>query len=80
MSDNADPLDQAGLLTQQLNDAYVQNARAKNRPEQVVQGDGSWLFSDCVDCDADLEQRKLIGKIRCVACQTALEKERRFQR
>lgn len=80
MSDNADPLDQAGLLTQQLNDAYIQNARAKNRPEQVVKPDGSWLFSECVDCDADLGGRKLLGKVRCVQCQTALEKERRFQR
>lgn len=80
MSDNADPLDQAGLLTQQLTDAYVQNARAKNRPEQVVQRDGSWLYSECVDCDTKLGERMLIGKIRCIGCQTAVEKERRFQR
>lgn len=80
MSDNADPLDQAGLLTQQLNDAYLQNARAKNRPEQIVQSDGSWLFTDCVECGDDLGGRKLIGKVRCVQCQTALERERRFSR
>lgn len=80
MSDNADPLDQAGLLTQQLNDAYLSNARAKNRAEQTQRPDGSWLFSECVDCDADLDQRKLIGKIRCISCQTALEKENRFKR
>lgn len=80
MSETADPLDQAGLLTQQLNDAYIDNVRAKSRPEQTQRADGSWLFSECVDCGDDLGERKLIGKIRCFSCQSAVEREKRFQR
>jgi RNA polymerase-binding transcription factor DksA len=80
MSTEADPLDQAALLSQQINDAYVQNARSKNKPEQVQHADGRWMFTECVDCDADLGDRKLLAKIRCVSCQTALERNKRFQR
>lgn len=79
MSENADPLDQAGLLTQQLNDAYISNARAKSRPEQV-QKNGEWPHPDCIVCDEPLGERLKLSKVRCVACQAQLEKSRRFQR
>lgn len=80
MSDTADPLDQAGQLTEQLTRAYLENAMAKSRPEQVQQANGSWLFPVCVDCDEDLGARLAMGKIRCVDCQGDREKERRFAR
>lgn len=80
MSNNADPLDQAGLLTEQLNRAYLANAMAKSKPEQVPRADGSWLFPLCVDCDEELGARLTLGRIRCVHCQEDKERERRFAR
>lgn len=77
---NADPLDMASLLTQQLNDAYIENARAKNKPEQVQLPDGTWEHMECVECEEPLGARLELGKIRCIGCQGFLEKSRRFSR
>jgi RNA polymerase-binding transcription factor DksA len=70
----ADDLDAASELTQQLNDAYVTNARAKARPEQVQNADGTWPKTEC-DCgDPIPEGRLAMGKIRCLECQKDFEK------
>ena len=75
MSVDADPLDQAGVLTQQLNDAYVASVRVRALPQQVQAADGSWPHPLCVDCDADIPPPRLaLGRIRCVHCQEYVER------
>ncbi len=75
----ADHLDQAQQLTQQLNDAFVSNQRLLGRPEQVQNDDGTWPHSECA-CGELLGARMELGKIRCLACQLDLERERRCSR
>jgi RNA polymerase-binding transcription factor DksA len=71
----ADDLDQASELTQQLTDAYVSNVRDAARPEQVQLPDGSWPHPDCIDCgDEILPARLALGRVRCVSCQQDLER------
>ena len=55
----------------------VEAAMQKARPEQVQNEDGTWPTIHCADCDYDIEKpRLLLGKVRCIACQTKLEKKR----
>lgn len=76
-----DLLDRASALTQQLNDASVNHARAMARPEQARNQDGSWPHTECVDCGLDIEAGRLsLGKIRCFSCQSDLERRNRFRR
>lgn len=81
MRDYSDNIDQANELAQKLNDAAVAQAIAKSRPEQVQNPDGSWPVTECDDCGIDIEPgRILLGKIRCISCQEALEKHNRGRR
>jgi RNA polymerase-binding transcription factor DksA len=74
----ADDLDQAAELTQTRVDDAVAAVRRKARPEQVQNLDGSWPSPLCVDCDDDIPPLRLsLGRIRCVYCQTAIEREAR---
>lgn len=75
MTTEADPLDQAGAITQQLNDAYVADARSKSAPQQAQNPDGTWPHAECVDCDIEIPTARLaLGRIRCVHCQEDVEK------
>jgi RNA polymerase-binding transcription factor DksA len=75
MTREADDLDEAGKLTQQLNDAYVSNARDAARPQQVQNADGSWPHPNCVECEDPIPQARLaLGRIRCVCCQEDYER------
>jgi hypothetical protein len=76
----ADDLDRASELTQTLTDAYINGVRNLAAPEQVQRPDGSWPVTEC-ECGETIPQgRLLLGKIRCVACQADLEKDRRCHR
>jgi RNA polymerase-binding transcription factor DksA len=56
----------------------VEAAMKKAKPEQVQNEDGTWPTLYCVDCDEEIEKpRLLLGKVRCIACQTKLEKKRK---
>lgn len=79
MSGESDDLDRAATLTQQLNEAYIGNARALARPEQVKNPDGTWPFTEC-ECGEALGDRMHMGKIRCLNCQLDFEKEARCRR
>lgn len=69
-----DILDEAGRLTQRLNEAAVEDASWKARPEQVKLPDGSWPQTECEDCGEDIEEGRLQrGYIRCISCQRVLE-------
>ena len=69
-----DVLDRASALTARLNEAYVEEARHRARPEQKQNLDGSWPQTECEDCANDIEPGRLaLGKIRCLGCQEARE-------
>ena len=69
-----DVLDRASALTARLNEAYVEEARHRARPEQKQNPDGSWPQTECEDCANDIEPGRLaLGKIRCLGCQEARE-------
>jgi RNA polymerase-binding transcription factor DksA len=71
----ADVLDQASELTQQLTDAFVRNVRGAARPEQVQNADGTWPHPICVECEDDIPPARLaLGKIRCIHCQEDRER------
>ncbi len=81
MSQEADDLDRAAELTQQLADAAIYDVRKAAAPQQVQCIDGSWPNPDCADCgDAIPEPRLRLGRIRCVDCQDAVERGRRWLR
>ena len=71
-----DPLDQASQLSQRAANAGVAEASYLAAPEQVQNEDGTWPVTECVDCDGELGERMRLGKIRCIHCQTILEKRR----
>jgi hypothetical protein len=73
MAADADSLDEAAALTQILSDAQVAAVRRLVQPEQLQNPDGTWPHEDCVRCGADLGQRMLMGKVRCIVCQQRLE-------
>lgn len=73
----ADDLDTASELSQLMNDSAVARIQKLAKPEQVRNPDGSWPHPECDDCGGEIiEGRLMIGKIRCIACQTALERRR----
>lgn len=79
----ADVLDQAGELTQQLNDAFVANVRQAAAPQQAQRADGSWPRTTCADedCGVPLPLARLqMGRKFCVDCQADRERAERGQR
>jgi RNA polymerase-binding transcription factor DksA len=72
----SDPIDQASQTTELHNRVALEAHRLKAAPQQVPLPDGSWPTTDCADCGGPIESVRLAaGRIRCVGCQTALEKE-----
>lgn len=81
MRDFSDDIDNANELAQRMNDHAVAQAMANSKPEQVQNADGSWPVTECDDCGIDIEPgRVALGKVRCIACQEALEKANRWSR
>lgn len=77
----ADPLDQADQVTQSHMDDAISHAAHLSAPEQmpVLNADGVlvWPVTECVDCGDEIEEGRLaLGKVRCLRCQTRLEKRR----
>ena len=73
----ADDLDRASELTQAQNDSAIDEVRRLARPEQVVGPDGKWHQTTCEDCEEKIPLARLrLGKIRCIHCQTMLERRR----
>lgn len=70
---HADPLDEAAALSSQLVDQAILHAsRAANTRESHPDFDGE----SCLTCgDLIPPARLAMGKIRCVACQSAREKK-----
>lgn len=80
MTAEADDLDRAAALTQQLADAAVAEARRAAAPQQVQCIDGSWPNPEC-ECGEPIPEARLrLGRIRCVDCQDAIERSARWRR
>jgi RNA polymerase-binding transcription factor DksA len=75
---HADPLDHASDLAQvQRDEAWKAHQRIV-KPEQTQNADGSWPITLCVDCGSPIEPARLnMARVRCLECQTVLEKRRR---
>lgn len=80
MIQEADDLDVAAQLTQQLADAAVADVRRAAAPQQVQCKDGSWPNPEC-ECGEPIPEARLrLGRIRCVDCQEILERGHRWAR
>ena len=81
MTQEADNLDNATALSQQLTEAYIHEARARGKPEQVQDDKGNWPTLDCVECGEEIVSARLaMARIRCVHCQALRERSQRFTR
>lgn len=77
MTSEADDLDRAADLTQQLNDMALADVRGKARPQQTQNADGTWPSPYCVECEEEIPLARLnLGRIRCIDCQQVLERRR----
>lgn len=75
---NADFLDQATDETLKATKSLENEVRSRAKPDQVQNPDGTWPQEDCEDCGNEIPKARLLacGSIRCVYCQTLLEKRR----
>lgn len=68
-------VDAANYFADLHNRCSEAKARAKAAPEQVPNPDGSWPLTTCIDCDEELNSvRLMMGRVRCIACQTHKER------
>lgn len=71
----ADVIDDAQAVNELHQEISLNAARAKNAPEQHPDFNGR----DCIDCDEEIPApRLLLGKVRCVDCQSELEHRQRM--
>jgi RNA polymerase-binding transcription factor DksA len=74
---SADPMDTAQRVERMQREQQIKQQLAKYKPEQEKNPDGSWPVTECVDCEDDLPQERMeMGRIRCVVCQSKLERRR----
>jgi RNA polymerase-binding transcription factor DksA len=75
MRESGDEVDRANELAEMATANSLYLTRKKARPEQVQNADGSWPIKDCDECGLPIEKGRIkLGKIRCIACQTELER------
>lgn len=78
MTAEADDLDRASELSQRMTDSSILRVRKLVKVEQIQNADGTWPTCECVDCgDAIPPLRLAMAKIRCVECQTLVERGQR---
>ena len=87
MSDGIEEVDQ-GALTDPLDVASRQEMmgtalalaaqRLRSAPEQRQNPDGTWPTEECLECGEPLGARLIMGKVRCVLCQS--DKESKLKR
>ena len=71
----SDENDRASAIEAQFNEDALEVARHKIAPETNPDFDGI----HCIDCAEKIMAARLkLGKIRCIDCQTLLEKQARF--
>ena len=70
-----DENDRASAIEAQFNEDALENARRKTLPETNPDFDGV----HCIECAEKIPAARLkLGKIRCIECQTAREKQGKF--
>lgn len=76
MSDHsADSFDNASVTEQAFRDAALAASRKAEKPPADFDG------VHCTDCEGGIPLQRLeLGKFRCVGCQTAFEKMKKFFR
>ncbi len=73
---SADDLEMASQLQEQLNERGLEAVRAGMSPQTHVDFDGV----HCVACDDDMPSERLAaGRVRCTACESALEKQKKMR-
>lgn len=75
--ERGDEIDRANDRAQRFTDNAVAEAMRKSKPEQVVSPNGEYPVPDCVDCGDPIPLARLVmGRIRCVYCQSMVERGR----
>lgn len=70
-SNGSDDLDQAAVLQDAMNNAGIAAAALRTAPEKHPDFDGA----TCVSCGDEMPPVRLAyGRIRCVICQTKIER------
>ncbi len=71
---SADEMDMASQLQEQLNERGLDAVRLNMKPQSHPDFDGD----HCLDCEVDIPVERLaMGRIRCTACETVLEKQKK---
>lgn len=71
----ADDSDRASSLEMQFNAEYADKAITAARKSNAPQTHPDFDGEHCLDCDTKIpEERLAMGRIRCVECQTLIEK------
>ncbi|MFL2656251.1 MAG: hypothetical protein ACJ0F0_01290 [Burkholderiaceae bacterium] len=70
-----DESDRASAIEAQFNEDALEVARRRTAPETDPDFDGV----HCIECAEGIPAARLkLGKIRCIECQTAIEKQGKF--
>jgi RNA polymerase-binding transcription factor DksA len=70
---SADALDQAN----EAGELFLEAALAKQKDALAPETHPDFDGAHCVECNADMPKARLdLKRIRCIGCQTALEKQR----
>jgi RNA polymerase-binding transcription factor DksA len=78
MREVGDEVDRANELAQMETENSLYLARKKAAPEQLPRADGTYEQTDCIDCGGEIPLGRLnLGKVRCIGCQSALERRAR---
>lgn len=77
---HTDPLDQASAVTEDLVAGAVEARRRAAAPQQEPNERGEYPHPYCVEEDCGVElpiERLKLGRVRCVDCQTRIEKRQK---
>ena len=78
MERHTDPLDAGAELTQRLNEDATAIVCAEAAPKIVRNADGTWPYTDCVECDEPIGEPRLdLGYNTCIECAKRLESKRK---
>ena len=76
---HADALDRASQLEMENTAGLVSEIRKRSKRTQEPNGAGVYLITECIECDNDIGQGRLMHSIKntlCIHCATAQEANR----
>lgn len=78
MREVGDEVDRANELAEMETANSLYLARKKAAPEREPDANGNYPDMECVDCGGEIAAGRLrLGKVRCIGCQTELERRAR---